>query len=260
MADLPLRDFGVVITRPVAQARQLEEMIRAQGGTPITFPLLAIAGLENYQACDAVIATLGDCDWIIFISTNAVQNGLPRILEQFPTLPPRLRFAAIGPATAAEIRQFVPTQVLTPDERFDSETFLAMPQMQHVDGQHVVIVRGVSGRELLAETLRQRGAKVEFAECYRRINPQSNAGDLPHLWQNRQMQAIVVTSTEAMRHLIALGSGNPWLQDTPIFVNHARIAQLAESCGLKVVLAPKPGDEAMLQCLIQYQQDHTRHD
>lgn len=251
MPELPLAGCGVVITRPAEQSRQLADLVQASGGTPILFPLLAIAPLQDYSACDAIIATLDRCDWAIFISTNAVQQGMPRLLQQYARPPVKLRFAAIGPSTAAELARFGVAQVLTPQHRFDSESLLALPEMQAVQGRRIMIFRGTGGRELLAEQLTERGAEVVFAECYRRINPQHETGTLQRLWQNRQLHAVVVTSSEALRNLLDLTGSAEWLQATPLYVNHRRIADLARSHGLRAAVADGSGDEAMLQCMIR---------
>jgi uroporphyrinogen-III synthase len=200
---------------------------------------------------------LPQCGWIVFISSNAVQQGMPRILAHFPRLPDTLRVAAIGPATAQELGRYGVEHVLTPANRFDSESLLALPELQDMRRQRVVIVRGVGGRELLAETLRERGAEVAFAECYQRVNPQHEASMLAELWQNGRLHAVVVTSSEALRNLLQLAQEAPWLKGTLVCVNHARIAEAAQARGLQTVLAEAPGDAAMLQCLIQHLQDRT---
>jgi uroporphyrinogen-III synthase len=258
MPDMALAGIGIAITRPTEQAGHLAEMISRQGGTPILFPLLAIEPLDNYAAFDQALATLESCNWAIFISSNAVQQGMPRLVEHFPQLPPGLSFAAIGPATAAELEKFGITQVLTPQGRYDSESLLALPEMQEMHGKRCMIFRGVGGRELLAEQLRARGADVVFAECYRRINPQQDAGALSRLWQNRQLQAVIVTSSEALRNLLDLAGNAEWLRDMLVCVNHPRIAELAQHHGLRTVVASTPGDEGMLQCLIQQFQDRKK--
>lgn len=241
----------IAITRPENQAKRLSELILAAGGTTVSFPLIAISALEDYQAFEAEIAQLPAQDMLIFISSNAVQHAMPRLLARFPRWPAHTQCAAIGPVTAAELGQFGIQQVLQPAKRFDSESLLAMDEMQAVEGKNIMIVRGVGGRELLADTLRQRGAKVSFAECYRRINPQSNSNKLQGLWQNGQLDSLVVTSSEAMRHLLALTANGSaeWLQHCTIHVNHARIAELPMNLGLRVLVADAPGDEAMLHCL-----------
>ena len=257
MPDLPLTGRGIAITRPVEQADALNEGILRAGGTPIAFPLLAIAPLETYAAFADEIEALPKCNWIVFISSNAVQQGMPRIAARFPQLPPNLRFAAIGPATAQELTRYGVEQVLTPAARFDSESLLALPELQDMRQQRVVIVRGIGGRELLADTLRERGAEVAFAECYRRVNPQSDAGELSELWQNGRLHALVVTSSEALRNLLHIAPDAQWLKDIRVCVNHARIAEAASAHGLKVALADAPGDTAMLQCLIHHLQDRN---
>ena len=249
MTDLHGRH--IAITRPEGQAQRLQALITQAGGNSVVFPLIAISALEDYQAFEAQMAELPSQDMLIFISSNAVQHGMPRLQARFPPWPAQLVCAAIGPVTAAELERFGIPQVLQPADRFDSESLLAMPEMQAVQDKHIMIVRGVGGRELLADTLRQRGAQVSFAECYRRINPQSNTNKLQSLWQNGQLDSLVVTSSEAMRHLLALTANGSaeWLRDTTIYVNHARIAELPLNLGLRVQVASAPGDEAMLHCL-----------
>lgn len=250
--EAPLSGCGVAITRPPEQAYRLVERVRAAGGTPISFPLLEIVPIDDFTAFDEVISRLSTFDWALFISSNAVQHGLSRILINH-ALPPSLRYAAVGPMTAAELAVFGLRDVLIPQDRFDSESLLNLPEMQDVAGKRCVIFRGRGGRELLAQTLRERGAFVEFAECYRRINPQRDAGEMERLWQNGSLQAMVVTSSEALRNLLALtGSETGWLKATPLFVNHPRIAETARQQGLQVHTASGPGDAGMLDALIQW--------
>ena len=261
MNPLALNNRVIAITRPAGQATKLSKLVSDAGGRPVAYPLIAIAPLEDYSAFEDMLAQLHGYDWAIFISSNAVQNAMPRLLSKLHATPPNLKFAAIGPVTAAELKEFGITDVLTPTTRFDSEALLALPEMQETAGQRVLIFRGVGGREVLADTLKERGATVAFAESYRRINPQTDATTLTRLWQNKQLDAVVVTSSEAMRHLLELAGitqadkalpGNElpvWLHDVVLCVNHARIAEPALELGLKVAIAQAPGDDAMLQCL-----------
>ena len=253
----PLQNIGIAITRPIDQAKKLSALITEAGGTPILFPLIEITPLNNYSQFEAVISDIKDYDWAIFISSNAVQNGMPRLLKQ--GIPQTLKFAAIGPVTASELQSFGVKGVLTPlshvqdgDEskvRFDSESLLALSEMTDVFGKKILIVRGVGGRDVLAETLKARGAKVTFAECYQRINPQTNCDLLAQLWAEKKLHGIVVTSSEAMRHLLDLAGYADWLKHVTLFVNHARIAELPLQMGFKVTFADAPGDDAMLQII-----------
>lgn len=268
-----LQGFGIAVTRPVDQATKLNARIAGCGGMAIAYPLIDIRPLTDYQAFDETLKAVADTDWAIFISSNAVQNGLPRVLNRYKSLPSQLKFAAIGPVTAQELLALGKPaglqQVLTPTERFDSESLLNLPQMQMMQGKKVMIFRGIGGREVLANTLIARGAKVCFAECYQRVNPQTDCSLIATLVAQNKCHAIVVTSSEAMRFLLALandaafdptnvGETNPsknnaaWLKSVAICVNHARIAEEAtwsNLSGLKLHVAEAPGDAAMLACI-----------
>lgn len=240
----PLTGLGIAITRPIDQAKKLSALISDAGGTPILFPLIEITPLSDYSQFESVISKVKQYDWVIFISSNAVQNGMPRLFKQ--GIPPTLKFAAIGPVTAAELQSFGVENILTPTNRFDSEALLAVPEMHAMRGKKVMIVRGVGGRDVLAETLKARGATVTFAESYQRINPQTNCDLLAKFWADKKLHGVVVTSSEAMRHLLDLAGNAVWIKNVTLYVNHARIANLPLQQDLKVKVADQPGDMAML--------------
>lgn len=244
---LPLAGRTIAVTRPPEQATKLTAAIEAAGGSVISFPLLDIKGLESLNDFYAAVTPLSQFDWAVFISSNAVQHGMP--LLQQAGIPAQLKFAAIGPTTAASLQGFGIAEILTPLERFDSEALLALPALQQMQGQRVLIVRGVGGREVLAETLKLRGAEVVFGECYRRVNPQSSAQVLAQAYDAGKLQGIVVTSSEALRFLLNLAQDAAWLKATPLFVNHARIAEQAETAGLTAYCSGVSGDIAMLELL-----------
>lgn len=250
---LPLAGVSIAITRPIGQATKLTKLLEQAGAQIIVFPLIAITGLDDYQAFDTTIEQLAQSDWAIFISSNAVMNAMPRVNNYYARLPNQLQFAAIGPTTASALQQFGVSQVLTPAERFDSEALLALPAMQEMQGKQVMIFRGIGGREVLADNLSARGARVLFAESYQRINPQHSLQTLSNFSAAQQLDAIVVTSSEALRNLVSLAQAEQvgWLNHVILCVNHARIAEQAQALGCQAVVAESSGDEAMLDCILR---------
>ena len=121
--------------------------------------------------------------------------------------------------------------------------------MQNMQGEKVMIVRGIGGRDVLANTLSERGAQITFAECYQRVNPQTNCQILEQAYNNGKLHAIVVTSSEAMRYLLAMAGESDWLKQITICVNHARVAEQPLKMGLKVKSVNASGDAAMLAIL-----------
>lgn len=250
MTEKPLNGVGIAVTRPADQAKKLAALITEAGGTPILFPLIEITALDDYNQFESVIDQIRDYDWAIFISSNAVQNGMPRLIKH--GIPRNLKFAAIGPVTSKELHNFNVTNILSPKDRFDSESLLALPEMQAVKGKKIMIFRGVGGREILGESLKNRGAQVTFAECYQRKNPQADCAVLAQLYSDKKLHSIVVTSSEAMRHLLDLAGDAEWLRHITLFVNHDRIAESPLQMGFKVVVAEALGDEAMITLVTQH--------
>ncbi len=174
---MSLRGLKVVLTRPAGQNEDLALALRKQRAEAIVFPVLAIVDEEDSGAFDAALARLGDYDLALFISPNATQRAMARIRAR-AAWPARLQAATIGPASAQALREHGVENVLVPDGRYDSEALLALPELQNMGGKRVVIFRGRGGRELLGDTLRERGASVDYAECYRRAVPTLDSAPL----------------------------------------------------------------------------------
>lgn len=244
---------GIVVTRPAAQARQLAGLILAAGGNPVLFPVLEILDASDLQPLHALIDRLDEFDMAIFISPSAVNKAMNLITAR-RSLPSRLRIAAIGRGSSRELKHFGVSEVIAPTRKFDSEALLALPELAAVADKRVVIFRGDGGRELLGDTLVARGAVLEYAECYRRGKPKTDAAPLLKAWARNELHAIVVTSSEGLRNLFDIVGklGQAWLRKTPVFVTHARIASTARELGLAVIVEAGPGDEELAAGLAQY--------
>lgn len=244
---------SIVVTRPAAQARQLAGLIRAAGGIPVLFPVLEILDSGDLRPLHALIDRLEEFDLAIFISPSAVNKAMNLITAR-RQLPPGLSIAAIGRGSARELKHFGVGEVIAPARKFDSEALLELPELAKIAGKRVVIFRGDGGRELLGDTLVARGAVLEYAECYRRGKPNSNAAPLLKAWARNELHAIVVTSSEGLHNLFDMVGklGQSWLRKTPLFVTHARIAATARELGLAAVIEAGPGDAELAEGLVRY--------
>ena len=239
----------IVVTRPAHQAEHLAALIRAEGGAVLLFPVIEIVDIADPRPLLALLDRLDAFEWAIFVSPNAVMTALS-LIKARRALPPALRFAAVGRGSVRELNNFGVTGVIAP-ARFDSEALLEMPEMKNVAGKRVVIFRGDGGRDTLGDTLAARGAVVDYAECYRRARPRSDATPLIDAWARDKLHAITVTSSEGLRNLGELvgARGREWLRKTPIFVPHARIAATARELDLAGVVLTGQGDEGLLEGL-----------
>lgn len=196
-ASGPLAGRIIAVTRPREQAAPLADAIAGAGGTPLLFPLLDILPVADPLALEADVAGLPGAALAIFISPNAVAHALPLILAHGPW-PVGLVPAAVGQGTVKALAARGVTGCIAPRERFDSEALLALPRLagERVSGKRVVIFRGDGGRELLADTLRARGATVECVACYRRAGPAGGVDILLERWRAGRLDALTVSSSE----------------------------------------------------------------
>ncbi|GBL32270.1 uroporphyrinogen-III synthase [Methylophilaceae bacterium] len=201
MSKKELHQTGIVITRPSHQTGEIKALVNEHQGHPIEFPLLEIQSKSQNETFQNIVLTLNDYDWAIFISSNAVQFGMPAVKHAFHTLPESTKFAAIGPSTQKALKLFDVNHVLIPEENFDSEGLLATEEMNDIKNKKIVIFRGEGGRETLAETLRARGAEVTYAECYTRTFPQTNLDLLKLSLKKFIFQRFLL---QALRHVKSL--------------------------------------------------------
>ncbi len=249
----PLTGITVLVTRPAHQAGGLVDGIQAAGGIPILFPVLEILDITDPRPLLELIGRLDEFDLAIFISPNAVNKAMS-LIHARRLLPPGLRFAGVGEGTVKMLGKFGVDAVIAPSARFDSEALLDMAELKHVEGKRVIIFRGDGGRELLGKTLLERGAMLEYAECYRRVKPAADIAPLLKALANGGIGAITITSSEGLRNLLDM-VGEPaqaWLKQIPLFVSHERIADTARKLGCAHVIFTSAGDNGLLEGLSNY--------
>lgn len=247
--NLPLAGLNIVVTRPREQAVELSHRIEQAGGKVIRFPLLEISPITDRQPLQAILKRLGEFNLAIFISPNAVRYGMEAV-HAAGGLPPSLKIATVGQGSAKALGGLGIGNVIAPHDRFDSEALLALPELQDVKGWRIAIFRGDGGRELLGDTLKARGATVEYAACYQRAKPLQDASAL----LAAQPHAVTVTSSEALGYLWDMldSAGKQRIASMPLFVPHARIAETAQRLGWREVEATAGGDDGLLAGLIAW--------
>lgn len=250
-----LAGLSVLVTRPSHQAEGLCDLIQAAHGRPIRFPALEILGPADKHAAREQLQAASHADMLIFVSANAVQYAFPLLPEQLPL---DIAIASVGSATAQALGEAGLDCTLRP-ERMDSEGLLALPELQQVEGKRIIIVRGNGGRELLHDTLSERGAMVSQVEVYRRQKPQREAAarNLVAGWE-QLVDVVLATSNAIVDNLFdMLGeAGEPQLQHTPMIVVSQRMAEYVVERGCEVVfLADSARDSDMLNALCEVNED-----
>jgi uroporphyrinogen-III synthase len=249
---LPLAGVGVLVTRPQGQARRFLQRIAELGGEAWWLPGLTIEPPADMTGLLKVVEDMERCDWLVFVSPTAVERAWPAIAGR-GGLPAGVRVAAVGRGSARELAQRGVRDVLAPEDKADSESLLALPELQDLAGQRVALFRGEGGRPLLAQTLAARGAEVLHAVCYRRVRPSVDVGPVLAAWRAGRIQVVTAFSRDSLDGLAALlaAEGGELLSGTPLFVPHPRIAEHAHALGIAQVFVTPPGEEGVLQALTE---------
>ena len=252
----PLADTVVLVTRPAHQAQHLCTLIESEGGQTIVFPVLEIQDLQDSGAVMRLVQRLDEFDIAIFVSANAVVKAMDLILPR-RDWPSHLQIAVVGVRTAEALQEYGLAVDICPEERFNSEALLDLPGMHDMENKKIVIFRGEGGRELLADTLRERGADIEYAEVYRRSRPADIPGkntlNLEDLLVTGKINIIVVTSNEGLRNLWELAgtAGQLVLRHMPLAVISPRTSAAAQALGIKhpAAVAPEANDEGLVAAI-----------
>jgi uroporphyrinogen-III synthase len=249
MSGGTLSGVGVLITRPLPQAQTLAEKLREVGGVPVVFPGIEIEQIEGPQLAAALREAM-QADLVVFVSPTAARIGM-NLLANADVKPARAKFAAVGRGTATELNGRGAGEIIAPRDGHDSEALARHPALQRIRGNKVVIFRGQGGREYLATVLRERGARVVLAECYRRLRPRGQFSLTLPDWASGRIAAWTASSAQIVDNLFAIAGvdGSEWLRRRVVFVPHARIAACAFRHGAHSVFVTGPGDSGLLSGL-----------
>jgi uroporphyrinogen-III synthase len=249
-----LTGIGVLVTRPEHQAGHLCQLIEAEGGAAVRFPALVIRPRPDRAAVRAAVGPADRYDLVVFVSANAVRFGADILGARRD-----IAVAAIGQATAAALNAAGYRVSLMPAEGSDSESLLAMPQLAHMHGQRVLIVRGSGGRELLFGAMTARGAQVQYAEVYTRepAHPSAESqAELEQLWRQGGISVYAATSVELLEALIGIVTPRcrQLMDSTALVTGSRRVAEAAARLGLgsPILLADSPDDAALIGALVRW--------
>lgn len=249
-----LSGVTVVVTRPAHQAENVCQLIEAEGGKVLRFPVIEIGPPQYPQKCQTQLARLADYDLAIFISSNAVNAALSLQKSLQQNWPTDLAIAAVGKATAQTLGEKQLPATLVAPEPFNSEALLSLPELQNIKDKRIVIFRGNGGREFLHNSLQERGARVDYVECYQRSKPQSDAAPLYLAWDQNQTMSIIVTSNQSLKNLQTMiqPEYQAKLLAAPLFLISKRTAALSIELGFTQtpVIATAANDDAILSALI----------
>ncbi len=249
----------VIVTRPQPQADDWARRLGSLGADAIALPLLRIdADAAFAPAVQQCWRTLTAGSLVMFVSPNAVVSFFAH-RPVGVSWPCDVLAAATGPGTAAALQGHgVPAGlILSPSadaERFDAECLWAdVLSRQAWAGRTVWVVRGETGRDWLADTLRAAGATLHLLTAYRQLPPTWNElaeQQLADVANAPMRHAWLFSSSRAVEYLADhVGGAAAWpaLRAVPALATHPRIADSAREAGFNAVHAVRPDPAAVTE-------------
>ena len=200
----PLHGRRVLVTRPVHQAAEMVRKLEHLGAVVYRLPTLAIREPADFAPLDRALVQLraGEWDWVVFTSANGVRATLGRLDAIGRDLRDLggVKLAAIGPKTAAALREFRLRADVVPAATYSSEGLVGALR-PHVAGQRVLLARADRGRELLREEL-AKIATVEQVTVYEQADAVDPGSEVLNHLRRGEIEFVSLTSSNDARALL----------------------------------------------------------
>jgi uroporphyrinogen-III synthase len=248
--DKPLRGKRIVVTRAREQARPFAAGLEAEGATPVLFPTLRFAPMPDPAPLDDVLARLAAYDLLVFTSANGVRFFMERVEALGVRVPPELRIAAVGPATAAALERRGLRAGCVPGV-FTAERLAEA--LGDVAGRAVLLPQAEIARKTLADALADAGARVDAPAVYRTLPADPTPSERAAL--DAGAHVVTFASPSSARNFVALlGDRARLLTETALVACIGPVtAAAADELGLRPGLVPETHTtDGLVSALIEH--------
>jgi uroporphyrinogen III methyltransferase / synthase len=167
----PLFGQRIVVTRTREQASQLSKQLRELGAEVLEIPTIRIeAPVEKDDLKDALLG-LHEYDWVVFTSPNGVTSFFNYFFQAFDDLRDigGVKIGAVGPATAAKLKELHLRVDAMPEEYVSSKIAKALGEVESVENLRVLLVRAEVANPELPKELESMGAIVDDVASYQTV-------------------------------------------------------------------------------------------
>ena len=253
----PLKGLRVLVTRPRSQARGFMAQLEKAGAHPILLPTIKIVAPPSWESADKAISRLSDYQWLILSSINGVNCFFQRLQEKgfdYRSCA-HLTTICVGPKTARAATEIGLKSYMVAKE-YAAEGIIEIFAGLDIKDQRILLPRALKARELLPESLRQKGACVDVVPVYETIFPPESAELLNQLLGQENIDIITVTSASSASNLVKYCHDPQTLKhlkSLPTACIGPITADAATIVGLNVkVTAEDYTSEGLMEALIKY--------
>jgi uroporphyrinogen III methyltransferase/synthase len=180
----PLFGKRIVVTRARGQAGEFSQKLAGLGADVLEIPAIKIAPTTQREHFVDALLALNSYDWLVFTSANGVMAFFDLFFKRFHDLRDLggARIAAVGPATAAKLRELHLQVDLTPDEATGKKIAEAFEKFETIENLKMCLLRAEAANPDLPRALEGFGAIVDDIAVYKTIaeteDPFGAGGDL----------------------------------------------------------------------------------
>lgn len=229
----PLAHRTIIVTRPREQAHVLGNALEQAGARVLYCAAIRITDPLDPVPFRAAIRRLHEFEWVVLTSVNGVQRFFDE--AAVAAVPPdtlaKLRYAAVGPATAAAIEAQGLAVEVVPAEYTGAAIPAAMSTLLK-PGARVLIARAANANPELPTGLRAAGADVVDVESYRSVPDLAAIEEVREALDRNSVDLIAFTSPSAVTYFTQ-AVDRP-LSNVPVAVIGPITATRARDLGLRV--------------------------
>jgi uroporphyrinogen III methyltransferase/synthase len=239
----PLAGQKVVITRRAEQAESFAQRLAGLGAEVLEVPTIKITEPTDKMGIVDALLELNTYDWLVFTSANGVTSFFDLFFRRFQDLRDigGARIAAVGPATAAKVRELHLQVDLQPDEFIGKKIAGAFQGYQDIENVKICLLRAEAANRDLPQALEELGAIVDDIAVYRTVaETEDCTGDAARMLESGA-DWVTFTSGSTVEHFHARFDLPAFLKRFP----QAKIASIGpETSKALTALGLKPAIEA----------------
>jgi len=201
----PLLGKRIIVTRARQQASDLVSQLSDLGAECLEYPTIRIIAPKDPGPLQQALKNLPTYDWIVFTSVNGVIHFFEHLFgagKDVRSLS-KLQTAAIGPATAEQLRKFGLNSDIVP-QAYRAESVVEAFKEMNLKGKKILLPRARKARPILPLELTKMGAQVDEIPAYETLKATENAGDLTRQLEDKRVDLITFTSSSTVKNFKAL--------------------------------------------------------
>jgi uroporphyrinogen III methyltransferase/synthase len=167
----PLFEKRIVVTRARGQMTKFSRKLSELGADVLEIPAVKGVDPDNKESFIDALLALNSYDWLVFTSGNGVTTFFDFFFRHFQDLRDigGAKIAAVGPATAAKLRELHLQVDLMPEEFVGRKISEAMHKHSSIENVKICLLRAENASRELPDALQEMGAIVDDIGLYKTV-------------------------------------------------------------------------------------------